>query len=95
MMIEQKIHIKTPDCKICNTKFDKIEYPNIHMQKVHNESDNDRMNRLTEMIQSLENNQKEKLALVTEVEDDGEVEPEIVIVEQDTENYQSTSWVAE
>ena len=40
--------IKTPDCTVCNRKFDKIEYLNNHMQKAHNEPDHKRIERLTE-----------------------------------------------
>ena len=40
------------ECNICNMKFLKMEFLNIHMKKVHNESENDRINRLTQAIQN-------------------------------------------
>ena len=44
--------LKIPECSICNMKFTKMEVLNIHMGKFHHESDNDRIIRLTQTIQS-------------------------------------------
>ena len=50
--------LKNPNCIICNVKFENMEHLNSHMQKRHQESDNDRMNRLTLTIQtSLDTNE--------------------------------------
>ena len=53
--------MKVPDCSHCNAKFDKIEYLNTHMMKRHQESDNDRMNRLTQTFQSSLDSEKAKM----------------------------------
>ena len=55
--------MKTPDCSICNTKFDYMELLNNHMQKRHLESPNDRMDRLTMTIQESIDSEKSENGL--------------------------------
>ena len=50
--------MRTPDCSICKIKFEKMEYLNIHMKNIHQESDNDRKNRLELLIQESTNSGK-------------------------------------
>ena len=53
--------MKVPDCSHCNAKFDNMEYLNTHMMRRHQESDNDRMNRLTQTFQSALDSEKAKM----------------------------------
>ena len=45
--------MKTPTCTECKRKFEKMEYFNIHMTNVHNETPDDRVIRLTKTIEQV------------------------------------------
>ena len=49
--------MNNPVCTICNTKFQILEHLNKHMAIVHQESDSERMDRLTVTIKSSVNSQ--------------------------------------
>ena len=74
--------MKTPDCNICYSAFDKFELLNNHMQKAHQETDNDRMIRLAETFSSsMENRQSEKLCITPQVTDQGKQNVQAYICE--------------
>ena len=47
------ISLKNPECKKCNKIVKNMEMLNVHMRNVHQESDNDRMIRVTEVVKSV------------------------------------------
>ena len=44
------IGLQNPDCHMCKKMFQSMEALNVHMQRVHSESDNDRITRLAATI---------------------------------------------
>ena len=47
--------LQTPKCAICQTTFKDMEYLNTHMKAVHDESDHERLERITQILKSDEN----------------------------------------